>query len=72
MDIYTATEVAYKNGYEKGKQEAVIKFVAELLDYQFYAKNLDYVVMVDDIIKAAKQYGYDMFDILPNKKEEVE
>ena len=30
MDIYTATEVAYKNGYEAGQRAAIDKVLNEL------------------------------------------
>ena len=30
MDIHTATEVAYKNGYAKGKADAAMEIIAEI------------------------------------------
>lgn len=42
MDIYTATEVAFKNGYERGKEETVKKYkVAIMLSIQEMQKYLE-------------------------------
>lgn len=48
MDIYTATEVAFKNGYERGKADAAHEIINELLNITNLTKN--------DIIKIANKY----------------
>ena len=35
MDKHTVSEQAYKNGYEQGKQDAVIEFAKRLKEYKY-------------------------------------
>lgn len=52
MDIYTATEVAFKNGYERGREDAACEIINELLNITILTKN--------DIIKIANKYGIEI------------
>ena len=39
MDEHTSHEQAYKNGYEKGKQDAVIEFAKRLKEYKYLSSD---------------------------------
>lgn len=39
MDEHTSHELAYKNGYEKGKQDAVIEFAKRLKEYKYLSSD---------------------------------
>lgn len=39
MDEHTPYELAYKNGYEKGKQDAVIEFAKRLKEYKYLSSD---------------------------------
>ena len=39
MDKHTVSEQAYKNGYEQGKQDAVIEFAKRLKEYKYLSSD---------------------------------
>ena len=39
MDEHTSHELAYKKGYEKGKQDAVIEFAKRLKEYKYLSSD---------------------------------
>lgn len=39
MDKHTVSEQAYKKGYEKGKQDAVIEFAKRLKEYKYLSSD---------------------------------
>ena len=54
MDIYTASEYAYKNGYEKGKVRT-LKEIIQILE----SLNIDINPIVNELIKR----GYELADL---------
>lgn len=45
MDIYTASEVAYKNGYEAGVKEFAKRLEADFVSYANYGgKNVKFLI----------------------------
>lgn len=56
MDIYTATEVAFKNGYEKGKEDTVEKYrMLMMLSIQEMQK---YLEITEEQVKLLYHHNY--------------
>lgn len=58
MDEYTACELAYKNGYEKGCKEMAREIFQELYDYSKYYTWM--CLSPDDIETFASKYGVEV------------
>ena len=54
MDIYTATEAAYKNGYEKGQKDAAEKVI------NWFKQNSVCIPSDEDINEFAQQFDVEI------------
>ena len=56
MDKWTVAEEAYKNGYKKGFQDGVNKFIDRLTDVSFYSYfNQKWVISQEQIDNLSKE-----------------
>ena len=58
MDKYTATEQAYKNGYEQGKKDAVRHGRWEHKKHKLFGNEYDYICSTCGCDYALAQYRY--------------
>jgi hypothetical protein len=60
MDIYTATEVAYQNGYEKGQKDMAKKYTGRLIKIMYETGDFSLYQKIKD---AANEFGADWEEV---------
>lgn len=54
MDIYTASEISYKNGYEAGVKEFAKELYNQVIEYETYDSHYTYEIL--DRIENLEEY----------------